>query len=142
MPAWCRLSARLSPPIPPPTTMTFMPLRIRGDWRLRAAGRCSSLRRGPHILDRFEGGELDVLQVAAHLLNLADVDVVDHVTARRIDRHRTARTCPGHALHRCYQCAAAGITMGLFQRLVDEVHAVVAAHRHEVCALAGLFAVC
>src|SRR5436309_8241637 len=38
------------------------------------------------ILHRLEGGELDILQLAVNLLDLAHVDVLDDITRVRIDR--------------------------------------------------------
>src|SRR3954462_2491133 len=51
------------------------------------------------ILDRIEGRELDVVELAPDLLPLADVDVLDDVAGVRIDRDRAARALPFHALH-------------------------------------------
>src|SRR3954471_22142656 len=42
------------------------------------------------ILDRVEGGEFNVVQFAAHLLNLAHVDVLDDIARLGIDLHRSA----------------------------------------------------
>src|SRR5262245_44667176 len=108
MPAWCRLSARLSPPIPAPTTITCMPLRVlpcsqtaRGGnecRRLPLLVECS-LCGGPDVPDRLEPRELDVVQLAVRLLDLADIDVVDHVAGLAIGRHHAPRTFPGHPLH-------------------------------------------
>src|SRR5262245_5970944 len=76
------------PPIPPPTTITSM---------LLAA--LVSLRSGPHVFHGFEGGKLYTIELATHLFDFADVDIVDHVTSLAINRHRAARTFPSHALH-------------------------------------------
>src|SRR5215471_6967285 len=151
MPAWCRLSARLSPPIPPPTTITCIPLRFPP----LSASRVRRQRRSPHaplsedfspcgrthVLDGLEARELDILQLAVRLLDLADVDVVDHVAGPRVGRHRPPRAFPGYALYRRRQRVAVNGAVRLRERLVDEVHAVVAAHRHEVRAIAGLLAI-
>ena len=65
-------------------------------------------------------------------LHLADVDGLDDVAGLGVDRHRPARALPGHALGRLDQGVAAGVAVGLLQRLVDQVHAVIAADREEV----------
>src|SRR5215470_15487061 len=78
-----------------------------------------SLLRGLHrILDRLEGGELDVVELAVLLLDLADVDVLDDVAGVRIDRDRTARALPLRPLHGRDQLVAIGIAIGLLQRFV------------------------
>src|SRR6187402_3380886 len=69
------------------------------------------------ILDRIEGRELDVVELALHLLDLADVDVLDDVAGLRIDRDRAARALPFHALHRIDQGVAVGLAAGLLERL-------------------------
>src|SRR5215813_2694836 len=57
------------------------------------------LRRLDRILDVLEGGELDVVELAVLLLDLADVDVLDDVAGVRIDRDRTARALPLRPFH-------------------------------------------
>ena len=89
------------------------------------------------VLDRLEGRELDVVELAVLLLDLADVDVLHDVARLGIDRDRPARALPGHALHGRDQAVAVGLAAGLLERLVDQVHAVVAADRHEVGAEAA-----
>jgi hypothetical protein len=84
------------------------------------------------ILDGLERGELDVVELSAHPLDLAYVDILHDVARFRIDRDRSARALPLHALHGLDQRLAIGDAVGCFQRLVDEVHAVIAADRHEV----------
>ena len=64
--------------------------------------------------------------------HLADVDVLHDVAGLRIDRHRAARAFPLHALGSGDQRVAVGLAAGLLERLVDEVHAVIAADREEV----------
>src|SRR5258708_34397806 len=73
-------------------------------WQSRLAMRTSrkdghSLRRDLRVFDGFKRRKLHVVKLAIHLLDLADVDVVDHVPALCIDRHRTAGAFPRHALH-------------------------------------------
>ena len=78
------------------------------------------------------GGEFDVVELAVLLLDLADVDVLNDVARLRIDRDRAARALPGHALHGGDQRIAVGLAAGLLQRRVHQVHAVIAADRHEI----------
>src|SRR5262249_49963022 len=84
------------------------------------------------ILDVVELGEFRVPQLAVDLLDLANVDRLHDVARVRIDRHHPARAFPFHALHGGDQAVAVGLALGLLQRLVDEVHAVIAADRYEV----------
>src|SRR5205807_5342483 len=88
------------------------------------------------IFDGLEGLELDVVKLALHLLDLADVDVLDDVARLRINRDLPARAFPCHALHGVDQAIAVGLALGLLECLVDRVHAVVAAERDEVRAIA------
>src|SRR5262249_35437460 len=46
------------------------------------------------VFDGVEGRELDIVKLALHLLDLADVDVLDDVARLRIDRDRSARAFP------------------------------------------------
>src|SRR6202046_1575559 len=93
----------------------------------------SLLRRGlDRILDRPEGGEFDVKELAVLLRDFADIDVLHDVARFRIDRDRTARALPGHALDSSHQRIAVGLAAGLLPRLVYQVHAVIGADRHEV----------
>src|SRR6266568_1998978 len=95
----------------------------------------ASLLRLAGILHRLEGREFDVVEFAVDLLDLADVDVLHDVAGFGIDRDRAARAFPLHALHRLDQLVAVGVAAGLLQRLVDQMNAVIAAHRHEAGAL-------
>src|SRR5690349_18277703 len=89
-----RLSALL-----PPLTPALSPRRgEEGDlcfWGRRNITRTRvSLRRVqlfPAVLDVRDGVELGVLQLAADLLGLADVDVLHDVARLRIDRDGAAR---------------------------------------------------
>src|ERR1051325_11113333 len=87
------------------------------------------LRRFDRILHVLVCRELDVVELAVLLLDLADIDVLDDVAGVRIDRDRTARALPLQALHGGDQLVAVGVAVGLLQRLVDRGHAVVAADR-------------
>src|ERR1700721_100971 len=110
MPAWCRLSARLSPAIPPPTTMTSIPDSPCG---------------GADVFDRLEGREFDVLQFPVHPLDFANVNVVHHVAGHPLDRHWTTRAFPCGALHGRHQLAAVRRALGTLEGVIDEVHAIV-----------------
>src|SRR3981081_4888186 len=70
------------------------------------------------ILDGLEGRELDVVEFAVLLLDLADIDVLDDVAGVRIDRDRTARAFPFHPLHGGDQPIAVGLAPRLLQRFV------------------------
>src|SRR5256885_10781636 len=83
------------------------------------------------IPDRLKGREFDVVEFAVHLLDLADIDVLNDVARLGVDRNRAARALPGHALHRIDQRVAAGLPAGFFQRAVDQMDAVVAANGDE-----------
>ena len=108
-------------------------LKIAYDLLLLAFCRTLRVDQAARILDVLDLVELDVAELAVRrMLDLADVDVLDDVARRRVDRHRPARALPRHALHRGDELLAVGVAAGLLQRLVDEVHAVVAADRHEV----------
>src|SRR5467141_1217766 len=98
--------------------------------------------RGEHplFLSAFPGGVFYVLDpverhvdvFVADLLHTADVDRLHHVARLGIDRHRPARAVPLHSPGGGDQRLAVGVAAGLLQRLVDHVHAVVAADREEV----------
>src|SRR5262249_45069805 len=88
------------------------------------------------VLDGFEGRKLDVVKLALDLLDLADVDVLDDLARVRINGDRPARAVPFYALHRIDQRVAVGLALGLLERLVHQMHAVVAAKRDEVRAKA------
>src|ERR1700676_2993261 len=90
-----------------------------------------SLLRLAGVLDGFKSLELDVVEFAIDLLDLADVDVLHDVAGFRINRDRAARAFPLRPLHGLDQRIAVGLAAGFFQRLVDEVNAVIPAHGHE-----------
>src|ERR1700744_1214479 len=83
------------------------------------------------ILHVRNGRELDIVELAVLLLDLADIDVLDDVAGVRIDRDRAARALPLHPLHGCEQLVAVGIATRLLQRFIDQVDAVISADRHE-----------
>src|SRR5262249_52804246 len=91
--------------------------------------RRASLDRIPDILNPVE---LDVDERPADLLHPTHIHGLHRLAGRRIDRHRTARAFPRHALGGRDQGVAVAVAVALFQRLVDEMHAVVAAHRKEI----------
>src|SRR3954465_9653218 len=84
------------------------------------------------VLDVLDLVDLDVHQPAAHLVDAADVHGLHDVARLRVDRYRAARALPLHALRRRDERLAVGLAAGLLQRLVDQVHAVPAAHAEEV----------
>src|SRR5262245_17357794 len=90
------------------------------------------LRRLDWILHVLEGGELDIVEFAVLALDLADVDVLHDVSLLRIDRDRSARAFPFQPLHGLDQYVTIGLAVGLLERLVDHVHAVIAPERDEV----------
>src|ERR1043166_1368069 len=104
-------------------------LRPAATYRPRVRAPAGRLLR---VLDVRDGGNVDVDQLAADLFDPADIDVLYHVAGFGIDRHRAARAFPLQALGRGDQGIAVGLTFGLFQRRVDDVHAVIAADREEV----------
>src|SRR5579884_1882146 len=69
--------------------------RFRGDERqtTQQAER-KSLRLVSRILDVRHGVDVDVAQLVADLLDLADVDGLHDVAGLRIDQHRAARAFP------------------------------------------------
>ena len=84
------------------------------------------------VFDVLELVEDHVAEAVADLLHPADVDGLHNVARRGIDRHRPARAVPLHPLGSGDERSAIGLAAGLLQRLVDEVHAVIAADREEV----------
>src|ERR1700742_2424797 len=65
------------------------------------------------VLHGLEGLELDIVEFTVLLLDLADVDVLDDVAGLGIDRDRTARALPFHALHGLDQLVAVGVAFRL-----------------------------
>src|SRR6476659_8629740 len=72
------------------------------------------------ILDGIKGRELDIVELALHLLDLADVDVLNDVARLRIDRDRAARALPFHSFHGADQPIAIGRAAGLPQRFIED----------------------
>ena len=89
------------------------------------------------VFNGFEGRELYGPGLAIHLLDFTDIDVLHNVTSARVDRDRSARTFPFHALHGCDYRIGISLPVGLFQRLVDQMHTIIAAHRNEVRTVTG-----
>src|ERR1700750_1247457 len=106
----------------------------RGGSRAPAAARL--LLHFQRVFHGVEGGELYIVQLAVDLFDLADIDVLDDVARLRINGNRPARAFPFPSLHRGDHGGAVGLALSLLERLVDEVHAVVAAERDEVRAVA------
>ncbi len=93
----------------------------------------SSLFCGFHrVLNSLKGNELDIVELAVDLLDLADLNILDDVPRLRIDRYRPARTLPFHAFHGAHERVAAGIAIGLLEGIIDEMHSMIAADREEV----------
>src|SRR5207247_10610729 len=86
-------------------------------------------RRVLDVLDLVEG---NVDELVADLLHPPDIDRLHHVAGVGIDRHRAARALPLQTLGGGDEGIAVGLAAGLLQRLVDGVHAVIAADREEV----------
>src|SRR5712691_133763 len=84
------------------------------------------------ILDVLDLVELDVEELPADLLHPADIDGLNDVAGLRIDRDRPARALPLHPLGGADQRGSIGVAAGLLQRLVDEVHPVVATNRIDI----------
>ena len=72
-----------------------------------------------------------LLQFAADLLDPAEIDGLDDVARLRVDRDRAARAFPCQPLGGRDQRVAVGLAAGLLERLVDDVHAVIAADRED-----------
>src|SRR5262245_38979353 len=93
----------------------------------------SFLQRGLHrVLDLLELVEFDIEVPAADVLDAPDVDGLHDVARLRVDRDRAARAFPRHALGGRDQRLGVRLAAGFLQRLVDQVHAVIAADRQEV----------
>src|SRR3569623_650248 len=102
-----------------PGTSPGMTLRWIPDARQARSGMTrfrASLLGLAEILDGFEGCELDVVELAVDLLDLADVDVLHDIARLRIDRDRTAGAFPLLPLHGFDQLGAVGVAIGLLQR--------------------------
>src|SRR5215212_6677312 len=84
------------PPNPPP-------LAGEGAHRVRGNGLLRGLAR---ILDGLEGRELLIIELAVDLLDLADVDVLHDIARVGVDRDRSARALPLHALDGGHQLVA------------------------------------
>src|SRR5262245_40846564 len=57
------------------------------------------LRRLNRVFDGLKGSDLGVVKLAANLFDLADVNILDDLARFRINRNRSARALPLHALH-------------------------------------------
>src|SRR4029079_221655 len=84
------------------------------------------------VFDVFVFVDFHVAQAIGGLVDPLDVDGENDVARLRVDLDRTARAFPLHAFGRRDQRVAIGLAAGLLQRLVDQVHAVVAADREDV----------
>ena len=61
------------------------------------------------ILDPFDSGELDVVQLTVHLFDPADIFVLTYVPRLRIDRDLPAGAFPAHTFHRRHEGVAIGV---------------------------------
>src|SRR5579883_1289153 len=120
----------------PESPSTISRSRVRRYAPPRMTSQATSLFHLARILDVLEGLELDIVELAIDLLDLADVDILHDVAGLGVDRDRPARAFPCHPLHGLDQLVAVGVAAGLLQRLIDQVDAVIAADRHEARALA------
>src|SRR5512143_5393 len=84
------------------------------------------------VLHVLELVELHVPRLAIDHLHFTQIDVLNRLSRRRVDRDRPAGAHPLHSLHRLDELLAGRAGARLLQRLVDEVHSVVAADRMEV----------
>src|SRR5262249_13957093 len=116
-------------PLPPAEAVAPSRAGARGKPRAAATRLLLHFQR---VFDGVEGGELDIVKLAVDLLDFADIDVLDDLARLRVNGNRPARAFPFHSLHRGGQGLSVGLALGLLERLVDEVHAVVAAERDEV----------
>src|SRR5262245_48910759 len=108
------------------TSPTMTPRSIY-EWNMNlAAPRAGRIL---HVLDLVED---DVDELAADFLYPPDIDGLHHIAGIGIDRHRPARAVPLQALGRRDQSIAIGVAARLLQRLVDGMHAVIAADCEEV----------
>src|SRR5579871_1976110 len=98
----CVEASRQTPtPTPPASLRSAVDPPRKGEGKTEDAARPSSIRlhaRLHGILDVLDFVELDIDERAVHLLDAADVDVLDDVARLRIDRDRAARALPRHAL--------------------------------------------
>ena len=76
--------------------------------------------------------KFDVLQLAVHFFDLADIDVLHNVARHRVNADRPARTDPFQAFGRFGKLFGVGAAVGFLQHFGNQAHAVIAADRHEV----------
>src|SRR5882757_607400 len=129
---WARLMKRISPSVTDKPTLirnNSMPEAMPSKSTVTGCALCSGLAR---ILEVGYLVELHVLKPGADLLHLADVDGLDDVARVGIDADGAARTHPFHALGGFDELIPVCLSAGFLQRFGDQVHSVVAAHRHEV----------
>src|SRR6516225_9788575 len=81
--------------------------------------RSASLLGLAGVLDGLKGCELDIVELAVDLLDPADIDILNDVARRRVDRDRAARALPFHCLHGVDQLVAIRAAAGVFQRLIN-----------------------
>ena len=99
----------------------------------RRASLAAALHR---ILHRLIGRELHAVELAVHLLDLADVDVLHDVAGLgsiEIGPRGLSQAMPFIAAS---NASPSALPFGLLERLIDQVHAIIAADRNEVRAKA------
>src|SRR5665213_2738559 len=82
------------------------------------------VHRFPRILDHGEGLELDIDELAAALLDAADIDVLDDFAGLRIDHEGSARTRLGLVVPQArHRLVAVELAAGLLDHVEDHRHA-------------------
>src|SRR5882724_11717522 len=84
---------------------------MRARWRGGGGGGLGLLLGLARVLDLGDGLDLDVEELAAHLLHFAHVDVLDHVARRRIDADRPARALDHQALDDLHRLIAVDLAV-------------------------------
>src|SRR5262245_8299301 len=108
------------------------PSPLRGEGCGELIRRKLAAPRARWILDVLDLVERHIHELAADLLYPPDINGLYHVARIGIDRHRSPRALPLQSLGRRDQSIAVGIAARLLQRLIDGMHAVIAADREEV----------
>src|SRR6266481_6098039 len=76
--------------------------------------------------------ELDVVELAVHLLHPPDIDGLDRVAGIRVDGDRPARAVELQALEHFHCLVAVEFAVQPAHHFIDRRHAIPAAHGHEV----------
>src|SRR5579883_2269803 len=124
-------SATASRPSPAPSPRISSSKRVRQEQRLPYRNPCAAaLFAG--ILHVRDPVELDIDDLAADILDTADIDRLDDVARLGIDLDGAARAVDLHAFERRHRLVAVGGTLKLLDGLIDRRHAVIAADRQEI----------